>query len=148
MNNFMALVFSMSFLAAILAPAPTTSSSSLASSQSTTTSSSRKNMSPMIVFTMLALIMNEWFQKVFDVVAQLALSCRAAIDHDAISTFIDAEHASDSDVAVARCADNLQRVLEPMRGLPWCLGLGWHGDRINFGVQRADCNRVTLCSAS
>ncbi|CAM6038463.1 unnamed protein product [Sphagnum compactum] len=57
MNNFMALVFSLSFLAAFLAAVPTTSSSS-ASSLSTTTSSSRKNMSPMIVFTMLALIMN------------------------------------------------------------------------------------------
>ncbi|KAH8933453.1 hypothetical protein BDL97_18G030800 [Sphagnum fallax] len=57
MNNFMALVFSLSFLAAFLAAVPTTSSSS-ASSLSTTTSSSWKNMSPMIVFTMLALIMN------------------------------------------------------------------------------------------
>ncbi|CAM6014770.1 unnamed protein product [Sphagnum balticum] len=57
MNNFMALVFSLSFLAAFLAAVPTTSSS-LASSLSTTTSSSRKNMSPMIVFTMFALIMN------------------------------------------------------------------------------------------
>ncbi|KAH8932781.1 hypothetical protein BDL97_19G092700 [Sphagnum fallax] len=56
MKNFMALVFSLSFLAAFLAAAPTTSSS--ASSLSTTTSSSRKNMSPMIVFMMLALIMN------------------------------------------------------------------------------------------
>ncbi|CAK9234593.1 unnamed protein product [Sphagnum troendelagicum] len=57
MNNFMALVFSLNFLAAFLAAAPTTSTSS-ASSLSTTTSSSWKNMSPMIVFTMLALIMN------------------------------------------------------------------------------------------
>ncbi|CAK9228044.1 unnamed protein product [Sphagnum troendelagicum] len=55
MNNFMALVFSLSFLAAFLATAPTTSSS--ASSLSTTTSSSRKNMLPMIVFTMLAFTM-------------------------------------------------------------------------------------------
>ncbi|KAH9537220.1 hypothetical protein CY35_16G040700 [Sphagnum magellanicum] len=57
MNNFMALVFSLSFLAAFLAAMTTTSLSS-ASSLSTTTSSSRKNMSPMIVFTMLTLIMN------------------------------------------------------------------------------------------
>ncbi|KAH9544949.1 hypothetical protein CY35_12G021900 [Sphagnum magellanicum] len=57
MNNFMALVFSLSFLAAFLAGALTTSSLS-ASSLSMTTLSSRKNMSPMIVFTMLALIMN------------------------------------------------------------------------------------------
>ncbi|CAK9221424.1 unnamed protein product [Sphagnum troendelagicum] len=57
MNNFMALVFSLSFLAAFLAAMPTTLLLS-ASSLSTTTSSSRKNMSPMIVFTMLALIMN------------------------------------------------------------------------------------------
>ncbi|KAH9573008.1 hypothetical protein CY35_02G183300 [Sphagnum magellanicum] len=58
MNNFMVLVFSLSFLAAFLAAAPTTSSLSSASSLSMTTLSSRKNMSPMIVFTMLALIMN------------------------------------------------------------------------------------------
>ncbi|CAK9214614.1 unnamed protein product [Sphagnum troendelagicum] len=57
MNNFMALVFSLSFLAAFLAAAPTTLLLS-ASSLSTTTSSSRKNMSPIIVFTMLTLIMN------------------------------------------------------------------------------------------
>ncbi|CAK9233157.1 unnamed protein product [Sphagnum troendelagicum] len=57
MNNFMALVFSLSFLAAFLAVAPTTSSSS-ASSLSMTTLSSRKNMSPMIVFMMFTLIMN------------------------------------------------------------------------------------------
>ncbi|CAK9206509.1 unnamed protein product [Sphagnum troendelagicum] len=57
MNNFMALVFSLSFLVAVLAVAPTMSSSS-ASSLPTTTLSSWKNMSPMIVFTMLALIMN------------------------------------------------------------------------------------------
>ncbi|KAH8955693.1 hypothetical protein BDL97_07G000600 [Sphagnum fallax] len=57
MNNFMALVFSLSFLAAFLA-AMLTTSSLLASSLSTTTSSSWKNMSPMIVFMMLALIMN------------------------------------------------------------------------------------------
>ncbi|CAK9267123.1 unnamed protein product [Sphagnum jensenii] len=57
MNNFMVLVFSLSFLAAFLAAAPTTLLLS-ASSLSTTTSSSRKNMSPIIVFTMLTLIMN------------------------------------------------------------------------------------------
>jgi hypothetical protein len=83
-----------------------------------------------------------------DVIARLVFSRRAHVNHDAVSTFIDAEHASDSDVVVARYADNLQRVLELVRGLPWCLGLGWHGDWINFGVQRADCSRVVLCSAS
>jgi hypothetical protein len=80
---------------------------------------------------------------------ELSSSCRrAAVDHDIVSTFIDAEHASDSDVVIARSVDNLQRVLEPVRGLPWCLGLGWHGDQIDFGVQRADYSRAALCSAS
>jgi hypothetical protein len=72
-----------------------------------------------------------------------ALSCRWPRRY----SFIDAEHASDSDVAVARCADNLQRVLEPVRGLPWCLGLGWHGDRIDSRVQRAVCSCAALCNA-
>jgi hypothetical protein len=90
----------------------------------------------------------ERFQKVFDVIARIALSHRAVVDHDTVPTFIDAEHASDSDVAIARCVNNLQRVLEPVRGLPWCLDLGWHGDWIDSGVQRADRSHTALCSAS
>jgi hypothetical protein len=79
---------------------------------------------------------------------RLAFTRQVVVDHDAVSTFIDAEHASNSDVVVARCVDNLQRILEPVRGLPWCFGLGWHGDQIDFGVQRVDCSRTALCSTS